>query len=90
MVNSKTKYEATLEEIRELFSFHKLGNLTGITTLGNGEFNAAYRVVLDSGTSLVLLVISIGFSLLIKKVLRKIAVSENYQEAMEVLFNKKN
>ena len=42
MIKSKTKYEATLEEIRELFSFHKIGNVKSIAPLGNGEFNSAY------------------------------------------------
>lgn len=51
MVNSKTKYVATLEEIRELFSFHKIGNVTGIAPLGNGEFNATYKVICDNGDS---------------------------------------
>ncbi len=54
MIKSKTKYEATLEEIWELFSFHKLGNVTGIAPLGNGEFNAAYKVTCDSGDSFAL------------------------------------
>ena len=49
MIKSKTKYEASLEEIRELFSFHKLGSATDISPLGNGEFNSAYKVVLDDG-----------------------------------------
>ncbi len=49
MIKSKTKYEASTEEIRELFSFHKLGNVTDISPLGNGEFNSAYKVVLDDG-----------------------------------------
>ncbi len=41
MIRSKTKYEATLEEIRELFSFHDLGDVKSIAPLGNGEFNSA-------------------------------------------------
>ncbi len=43
MIKSKTKYEATSEEIKELFSFHNIGNVIDIETLGNGEFNAAYK-----------------------------------------------
>ena len=49
MIKSKTKYEASLEEIRELFSFHKLVSVTDISPLGNGEFNSAYKVILDDG-----------------------------------------
>ena len=41
-------------------------------------------------TGLVLLVISIGFSFLIKQVLRRIAMNENNQEAVEVFSKKKN
>ncbi|SDA38087.1 Phosphotransferase enzyme family protein [Butyrivibrio sp. INlla18] len=51
MINSKTKYEATHEEIKELFEHHKVGEVTGITPLGNGEFNAAYKVICDDGSS---------------------------------------
>ena len=40
-VVSKTKYEASEAEIRELFSFHKVGNVVDTAALGNGEFNAA-------------------------------------------------
>ncbi len=36
---SKTKYEASEEEIKKLFSFHKLGNVLDIAALGCGEFN---------------------------------------------------
>ena len=31
---SKTKYEASEEEIKKLFSFHKLGNVVDIAALG--------------------------------------------------------
>ena len=51
MVNSKTKYEATGEEIKEFFFFHKIGNVADIASLGNGEFNAAYKVICDEGSS---------------------------------------
>jgi aminoglycoside phosphotransferase (APT) family kinase protein len=54
MVISKTKYEASEAEIRELFSQHKVGNVTEISTLGNGEFNAAYKVTCDDGVDYVL------------------------------------
>lgn len=51
MVVSKTKYEASGAEIRELFSFHKVGNVIEISALGNGEFNAAYKVTCDNGAN---------------------------------------
>ena len=51
MVISKTKYEASEEEIKKLFSFHKAGNVIGISPLGNGEFNAAYKADCDNGAS---------------------------------------
>ena len=49
MIISKTKFEASEAEIKELFSFHKVGNVLDITALGNGEFNAAYKVTCDNG-----------------------------------------
>ncbi len=54
MIISKTKYEASEDEIRELFSFHKAGNVLDIAALGNGEFNAAYKVTCDNGVNCVL------------------------------------
>jgi len=33
MIKSKTKYEATLEEIKELFAFHKLGNVVDMSQM---------------------------------------------------------
>ena len=48
---SKTKYEASEEEIKKLFSFHKLGNVVDIAALGCGEFNAAYKVTCDKDLS---------------------------------------
>lgn len=54
MAISKTKYEATESEIRELFSFHKLGNVQSVAPLGDGEFNAAFRVSCDDGKVYVL------------------------------------
>ena len=54
MIISKTKYEASETEIKKLFSFHNLGNVLDITVLGNGEFNAAYKVTCDSGVTSVL------------------------------------
>ena len=49
MVESKTKYEATTEEIKALFQHHGIGTVTGTAPLGNGEFNAAYEVICDDG-----------------------------------------
>ena len=43
MIKSKTKYEASENEIRDLFKNHNLGTVKSITPLGNGEFNAAYK-----------------------------------------------
>ncbi|WP_026651502.1 aminoglycoside phosphotransferase family protein [Butyrivibrio proteoclasticus] len=51
MIKSKTKYEATENEIKELFKAHNVGNVTRIEALGNGEFNAAYKVTCDNGNS---------------------------------------
>ncbi len=51
MVTSKTKYIASESEIRELFSFHKVGNVVEILPLGNGEFNAVYKVVCEAQAS---------------------------------------
>ena len=54
MIISKTKYDASEAEIKALFSFHKVGNVLDIVSLGNGEFNAAYKVTCDNGVSYVL------------------------------------
>ena len=54
MATSKTKYEATDTEIKELFLAHRIGNVSKITPLGDGEFNAAYKATCDDGTSYVL------------------------------------
>ena len=51
MIISKTKYNATDAEIKELFAFHKIGNVIDIAALGCGEFNAAYKVTCDNGNS---------------------------------------
>ncbi len=50
MAKSKTKYEASSEEIKLLFVRHGMGNVMGIQPLGAGEFNAAYKVETDKGT----------------------------------------
>ena len=49
MIRSKTKYEACENEIRELFDKHKVGTVESIDPLGNGEFNAAYKVRCNDG-----------------------------------------
>lgn len=49
MANSKTKYPATKEEITALFVTQGIQDITGIEPLGAGEFNAAYKVVTQSG-----------------------------------------
>ena len=49
MVISKTKYEASEAAIRELFSCHDVGHVVSVAALGNGEFNAAYRVTCEDG-----------------------------------------
>ena len=51
MVISKTKYEATEGEIKELFAAHKVGRVTALEPLGNGEFNAAYKVTCENGAN---------------------------------------
>ena len=37
MIKSKTKYESTPEEIRELFNTHKIGAVADFITLGPGQ-----------------------------------------------------
>lgn len=54
MIKSKTKYEAAEAEIRELFKAKAVGEVTGIGPLGDGEFNAAYRVSCADGRDYVL------------------------------------
>ncbi len=54
MVTSKTKYMASELKIKELFSFHKVGNEVEILPLGNGEINAVYRVDCENRDSYVL------------------------------------
>ena len=49
MIISKTKYEASKEEINSFFTAHKIGNVSSISPLGDGEFNAAYKVTCDDG-----------------------------------------
>ena len=54
MIVSRTKYEATEEEISSLFRTHGIGNVKGCTTLGDGEFNSAYKVTCEGERDYVL------------------------------------
>ncbi len=54
MIKSRTKYEATEEEIRSLFKAHGFEQVTDSAPLGDGEFNAAYKVTCESGKEYVL------------------------------------
>ena len=49
MITSRTKYQATKEEIGRLFEAHGMGKVTGTAPLGDGEFNAAFRVTCEDG-----------------------------------------
>lgn len=44
MIQSKTKYEATKEDIVQIFAKHGMPEICEIETMGNGEFNAAFKV----------------------------------------------
>ena len=68
IVISKTKYEASEAEIRELFSYHKLGNVIDVSSLGCGEFNAAYKVSCDNGISYALKIAPPEGSKVMKKI----------------------
>ena len=50
MAKSKTKYNVTAEEIRQLFTKHKIGNIITIQPLGAGEFNAVFKVETEHKT----------------------------------------
>ncbi|MCR4740816.1 MAG: aminoglycoside phosphotransferase family protein [Lachnospiraceae bacterium] len=54
MIKSRTKYEAGQAEISSLFRAHGIGNVTGSTVLGDGEFNSAYKVTCEGGKDYVL------------------------------------
>ena len=54
MIKSRTKYEATDSEIKDLFESKGIGSVVSFAPLGDGEFNAAYKVTCDSGTDYVL------------------------------------
>ena len=44
MVKSKTKYHATNEEVERIFAANHIPCIRTIEMLGNGEFNAAFKV----------------------------------------------
>lgn len=46
---SKTKYEASPAELDRIFERAKLGKVLSAKSLGEGEFNAAYRVETEQG-----------------------------------------
>ena len=49
MIKSRTKYEATTEEISRLFESKGMGKIVSIAPLGDGEFNAAFKVGCNDG-----------------------------------------
>lgn len=48
MIKSKTKFIATNEEIERIFVENNMPRIRTVETLGNGEFNAAFKVIYDS------------------------------------------
>lgn len=54
MIKSRTKYEATEEEIKSLFKDYGVGKVIKTRPLGDGEFNAAFMVTCDNGNDYVL------------------------------------
>ncbi len=54
MIKSRTKYEASKEGISSLFASHGFGKIISGTPLGDGEFNAAYKVTCEDGKAYVL------------------------------------
>ena len=54
MIKSRTKYEATEEEIKSLFKEYGVGKVIKTRPLGDGEFNAAFMVTCDNGNDYVL------------------------------------
>ncbi len=54
MIKSRTKYQASREEIGRLFQAKGMAEVTGTAPLGDGEFNAAYRVTCGDGKDYVL------------------------------------
>ena len=49
MIISRTKYEATENEISRLFEENGMGKVISTGPLGDGEFNAAFKVVCEDG-----------------------------------------
>ncbi|MCR4896614.1 MAG: aminoglycoside phosphotransferase family protein [Lachnospiraceae bacterium] len=49
MIRSRTKYEATAEEIGRLFAAKGFGKVRSCVPLGDGEFNAVFRVACEDG-----------------------------------------
>lgn len=54
MIISRTKYEAADDEIKKLFEVNGIGSVVKTGPLGDGEFNAAYKVTCDDGRDYVL------------------------------------
>ncbi len=54
MIISRTKYEAGEEEIIRLFEVNKVGKVIKTAPLGDGEFNAAFKVTCEDGKDYVL------------------------------------
>ena len=54
MIKSKTKYQAAPEEICSLFESRGIGRVISTAHLGDGEFNAAYKVTCENGKDYVL------------------------------------
>lgn len=54
VIKSRTKYEAGEAEIRNLFAEHGFGKIITSAPLGDGEFNAAYKVTCEDGKDYVL------------------------------------
>ncbi len=54
MIKSKTKYQAAAEEICSLFESRGIGRVISTAHLGDGEFNAAYKVTCENEKDYVL------------------------------------
>ena len=54
MIRSRTKYQATSEEISCLFEDNGIGKVIRTALLGDGEFNAAFQVTCGNGKDYVL------------------------------------
>lgn len=54
MIISRTKYEATEDEISRLFEVNGVGKVVKSCPLGDGEFNAAFKVTCEDGKDYVL------------------------------------